>query len=742
MHQVITNLAFPVFLALLVAACVCGCAGPAALPSPESPELKLLDEPGRNLLRVSRLPLGLQSGWTIDRDSSDGDDVQIIADREVTGPSGAPALRITADGGTTIYSAPFGLASTDVSHAASVYVRGKGSGHLAVFGAGEQSGGEFDLDGGGWRRIMVRFEPNPDSRLYALRFEVQGELWLDALQVEQGETAAAYAGRDSCEVCLAPVEEAEPGGAMPIRVQFADRPAIVRYAVTGEAPGAVLRGKVVTPYGRESGLPPVELDGSFLTEGDWRYDRVPGVEYGPFRIEAWVEGPDGRVIGPPNEVVVYRLRRPRYWGRDGQDSPFGVHTLSTTRHIRMAKAVGINWTRLHDAGTRYIGWYHLEPKPGEWEFHDEPIRRYRRHNMKVLGLLSTSPKWASWCETPTSGYFDQYYQPRDPRQFAAYARTVVDRYDGVIDAWDIWNEPWVGAFWIRRYDPSREGHARYVTSERPWEDYARLSDAAYDAVKAADDDVPVVGISTTTHQPGERVTSGREWTRRMVAADGLSDCDIVGYHYYTRERLGRPGDGAETGYDWAISPILEAGGLGGRPVWMTEGSPTPRLLGEGFYRYTLPHEVDEDPFDTGDRLARYLVTLLAEDVKKIFLYSMHCHWYFTSEEYAVLVTPEGYLHPSAAAHSTAAWLLEGARFRRRWRVADGVTAYRFDAEGRTVVALCPMPEHEAYTPPRESGAEVLDLFGNPVPEGEPLGDRIVYLVYPGVPAGEVLYPTE
>jgi hypothetical protein len=689
---------------------------------------------------VTRLPLGLQSGWTIARNSSDGDVVRIGVDRGVIGPSGSPALRMTAGEKTKLHAAPFAVAPDAGPHTASVYLRGPGKAAVSVFGAAGAARAQIELSPDDWRRAAVTFRPSERSSLYAIVFELEGTVWLDALQVAQGSPAGPYAAHGACEVSLAAEEESLPG-AMPIRVQFADRPARVRWAVTGAAPGSVLRGKVVTPYGREAALPPVALGRGFLTEGQWRYDRVPGVVCGPFRVEAWVEDSRGRLIGPPNEVVVYRLRRPRYWGKDAPASPFGVHTLSTTRHIRMAKAVGINWTRLHDAGTRYIGWYHLEPQPGTWQFQDEPLRRYRRHHMKVLGLLSTAPPWASYCDKPRSGYFDRYFQPRRPEQFAHYVRRVVRRYRGLIDAYDIWNEPWVNAFWIRRYDESRTGRGRYVTSERPHVDYARLSAAAYEAAKDVDRTVLIAGINTTTHAPGEHVVAGQEWTRRMVGEAALAHCDVVGYHYYTRERLGRPGDGAEAGHQRAIGPIDKASG-GGKPVWMTEGSPTPRMLGEGFYHYTLPYAVEDDPFDAGDRLARYLVTLLALRVEKIFLYSMHCHWYFGSKEYAVLVTPEGYLHPSAAAHSAAAWLLEGSRFAWREELAKGVTAYAFTAADRAVVAVCPVAPHAAWRLPERNGVEALDLFGNPVPPGAAIGEHLVYLVYPRgrLPEAEDLRP--
>ena len=49
-----------------------------------------------NVVRNSRFPLGLPSGWRLGRDFAEreADDVVIAADPTVTGPSGAPALEI------------------------------------------------------------------------------------------------------------------------------------------------------------------------------------------------------------------------------------------------------------------------------------------------------------------------------------------------------------------------------------------------------------------------------------------------------------------------------------------------------------------------------------------------------------------------------------------------------------------------------------------------------------------------
>jgi len=682
----------------------------------------------RNLLRNTRMPLGLQSGWSLDRDSSDGDDVRIAADEKVVGPSGAAALSIRSARPARLTTAPFAAPRAFAAHVASVYVRGKGKVHLGVLGGRRLRGpaGSAEPTGGGWKRLSARFMPELLRRFYALRLGCEGEVWIDALQVESGDEPGPYVSQLDCEVALA-VES-------PARVQFDDEPAAVRYAVTGKAAGAVLKAKVVTPYGAAKDLPPVPLAGGFLRKGELRYDVFPDRPYGVFRVEARVDGADGRPISPPNELVVFRLRRPRYWMKDGHNSAFGTHTLSTTRHILMAKAIGVNWTRLHDAGTRYIGWYHLEPKKGQWSFRDRELKRYRRYGMKIVAPLSTAPRWASHFshEKPHSGYFDRFYQPLRMADFAHYVRTVAERYSGgVIDTWDVWNEPWIHAWWAVDYDETQKGREGYETSSSAQADFARLMATACKAVKAVDPNATVLGVNSTTHSPGGRNFGGSEWTRGVVEAGGLDHCDAIAYHDYTGAVRGYPGDDGEKGFETAVGPIIEKLGRCRRAVWMTEGSSIGGIIGDGFYNHTLPYAPTEDVFDTSDRLCRYLVSLLGQGVRKIFLYSMHCHGYFGTTEYRVLLTPEGYLHPCAAALSTTAWLLDETKFVKRLSPREGVTAYLFEGRGRATAVLSPMPGHAPYVPPRAKGVEVLDLFGNPVGQGQKLRTRLLYLSTPG-----------
>ena len=662
----------------------------------------------KNLVRISRFPLGLQSGWSLYREFSDEDDVKIAADRQVAGPSGSPAMRITAEKPMQLYSAPFAIAEPLKEHTASLYLRGKGTGRLTVVSGLRPLGSQkFELNGADWQRVPVRFTPDLLGRAHGVRIEGSGDFWIDGLQVETGSEPTAFESQGQSEVSLATDS--------PIRIQFDDEPDVVRYAVSGHARGATLHARVVNVYGESRDLPGVKVGGGFLNEGVWRYNVFPKRPYGAFRIEAWVTDAQGQRISPYNELVVNRLHRPRYWMKDAPNSPFGTHTLSTTRHILMAKAAGVNWTRFHDAGTYYTGWYHLERKPGEWTFQDESIQRYRKYGMKIMGAFSTAPEWASYATGSHDAYDDRYFEPRSMDAWANYVRVLTARYKGVIDTYDVWNEPYGPHFWHAGYDAAKQ---RYLPSANPAGDFVTLMKTAYTAAKSVDPKVTVLGIQTSVGPEGSK------WSQEIADGGGLQYCDVLCYHQYTRDAPGYPGDTTESGLRSALGPFLDKDGHPVKPAWMSEGCSVDGRTGSGLYRYTLPYENEEDVMETSDRLCRFVVGLLARGVQREFLYSMHCHnWFGTPSSDRVLVTDEGYLHPSGAAHSAMAWFLEDTKAVKSFSLAEGVEAFVFQGAGRTVTVLSPRPAHAAYAVP----AGAYDLFGNPVAAGQPLSKTLVYV---------------
>jgi len=700
----------------------------------------------KNLLRITRLPLGLQSGWSLDRGVSDGDDVEILSDVDTRGPSGVPALlirpvvspvtsllnapmKLLSDDLPTVslslYSAPFTVSSSPDVHTASLYIRGADRGRLLVVCDGKILGQKV-FDGRNqerWQRIEIPFKPVPKARAYGMRLEATGRFWIDALQVERGPVATEYVSQSACEVALA-VDS-------PARVLFDDEKPELQFLVSGEPSNGALKAKLINLYGEEWMLSSVDLSRDFLQRGKLRFDDgrpektsqsraiLSERPFGAFRIEAWIENQRNERISPVNELVIYRLRRPHYWKKDAPASPFGTHTLSTTRHIQMAKAAGINWTRLHDAGTEYVGWYHLERNAREWTFFDKEIQRYRQHGMKILGSLSTTPEWASTLLKRKQSYFDRYYEPKRIGDFANYVKVVTKRYRESIGSWEIWNEPWAPQFWHTRFDAELGANSHgYLALDHPEDRYAEMMQSAFKTAKSVDKTLALVGINTSAGKS--------EWTQSMQERGGLNHCDVVSYHHYPSDKF----DDAviQIGFSEAVGPLADSNGRLSKSVWLTEGAPNSGSIGGNFYNHTLPYKDADDYFVSSDALCRYVVALLGQNVKKVFLYSMHTHTFFGAKsELRTLVTEEGYLHPSAAAHSALAWRIEDTTFERRAAINESVTAHVFKGKERAIAVLSKKAGGEEFLLPKSKDIELTDLFGNPLEPGSPLGRTLIYL---------------
>lgn len=250
---------------------------------------------------------------------------------------------------------------------------------------------------------------------------------------------------------------------------------------------------------------------------------------------------------------------------------------------------------------------------------------------------------------------------------------------------------------------------------------------AYTNVKAIDPRAIVLGINTTTGGGGSSF-GGDEWTRGVVDAGGLKNLDAIAYHHYTGERNLGPEDDVERGYATAVGYVAEkSGGEVPLPVWMTEGQNARMLAVADMYHHTLPNPPkDSDPFIAGDRQVRYLASLRVKGVAKAFLYTMHGHGYFDSGgTWRAITTADGFLHTQGAAIAALAQQIEDHHFTRQVKAADGVWAYLFQADdgSRTVALLAPEESHEEYRLP----AGALDLFGNPLAEGTPIGKTVCYL---------------
>lgn len=688
------------------------------------------DEGPANIIRNSRFPLGLPAAWMLRGDFSEreADDVVIAADPLTMGPSGVPALGIKGSN-VSLTSEPFSPVYPIVTHRVSLSVCGSGDWHFLL------RSGKKDIDRESvrlkgkdrWQRISLMFNPESTGDLLTLGIQGVGQLWIDSLQAGPRSKAGEYRSAGECEVALG-LRESDAAVA---RVQFGDEPARLLYCASGRLTNAVLKGKVVNAYGDEQPLADIEFGGDgFIQRGELAYDVFPQRPYGSFRVEVWVER-GGQVISPINELVVHRLRRPRYWGQDAPESPFGAHFNSRRQRNITMKAIGVNWVRLHDAGITYIGWNYLEPEQGRWDFRDVEIHRYRRDKIKVFAQLGTVPPWARMQKGSHSAYHDMYSQPENLADWQIYVRNVARRYHGVIDTYFVWNEPWMRSRWNVSYDAKKAGTDGYVTSQQPQKDYAALMRASLEAARSVDGAIRVCGFSTSDwHGNDDGMMHGVKWTSGVLQHDGLQWCDLIDYHHYSPTLNGFPGDDVERAWRRAIGPILEELGSVPKPVWMSEGQGGMATHDRGLYKHTLPGEDGEDVVATADRVVRHELALLAVGAKKIFLYAPFGGGLGQATRYATLVAGDGSLHPSAAAHSNLAWHLEDTTFVRRAEVAEGIFAYVFQGAERSIAVLSSSPNCGPYTIPHAEGVDVRDLFGNPLPCGGKFSGTLVYLSTP------------
>jgi hypothetical protein len=685
----------------------------------------------KNLLRQSRFPLGPQSGMSLYREVSD-ESCTFAADDGVWGPSGVPALHVNTGDNKPFYfdGELIGGLRRGQPHTASIWVRGNGTLILSAMSARE-GGARTENERlirikpeNGWQRAVLGFQSAKDSPSQFVRYQIKGEIWMDAAMVVPGSEPPPFAGQGAAEVALAlPGGEASLAG-----IQFEDEPAKLRWAVSGGIPGTTLRAKVTTAAGGSAELAPIPLGGEYYQTGELDFGKVEGQPLGAFRVEAAVSDASGKSVSPWSERVVVRVPRPRYWGRIAPESAFGQHVRPARRHILMAKALGNNWARLHNDGAHITDWASLEPKPGEWKWSDA--------HLAVLGQFSTAPKWASYLADTgiegDGGYFGKYFLPKDPAQFANYVKTLAGRYKGKIHAYEVWNEPWQVKWFGEKY-VEVDGRRKIVSPPDAEKRYAELCKTARVAARAVDPDITIIGLNTTSTdkpQPGpDGVVDGLTWSAGFIKAGGLNDSDAVSFHTYDADANGFPGDAATRAVEVAVGPNKVFPRIQ-KPVWMSEGSSTVGgRLRFGLYKHTIPYQNPEDVAELAESVVRYDLSMLANGVEKIFLYSMGDFEQGTPGSYRSGVTLDGSAHPAAIGRSTLAWHVDGLRFAGHIEPAKGVHAWLFEGQGRAVAVLTPRPDHAPFTPPQS--ASIRDLWMNPVPSGSPVDKGTLFATIEG-----------
>jgi hypothetical protein len=175
----------------------------------------------------------------------------------------------------------------------------------------------------------------------------------------------------------------------------------------------------------------------------------------------------------------------------------------------VANQLGLDWIKVQ------IEWPAVHPSAGEgqWFIYDGVIDQAYNYGINVMLSIVGAPAW-----TRASGTEDG--PPDDYGQYAAFLDEVLTRYEGKIQAIEVWNEQNLDREW------------RTANGVNP-EDYVRFLQVAHEAIKAHNPDIIVISgaLSPTGSGDWVRWADDFEWLDRALAAGMLDFADCVGVHH-------------------------------------------------------------------------------------------------------------------------------------------------------------------------------------------------------------------
>lgn len=224
---------------------------------------------------------------------------------------------------------------------------------------------------------------------------------------------------------------------------------------------------------------------------------------------------------------------------------FGMHAITSAAH----GLPGVGSVRLWDTDTT---WRVLNPRPGKyaWATLDARVAQAQAQGHTVLLVLGATPTWAaeslsdqdaSWLGPGSAA------APTDLEDWRAFVKATARRYKGKIEAYQVWNEPTLAAFW-RGTDAQ----------------LARMTAIAYQEIKAVDPAALIVAPPLVPRQ--------ENWKSRSL---GLFEAfkqegwpvDVWTFHGYTPE-AGNPDAHLEA--IRSVKAFLSEESAPPLPLWETE----------------------------------------------------------------------------------------------------------------------------------------------------------------------------
>jgi hypothetical protein len=233
--------------------------------------------------------------------------------------------------------------------------------------------------------------------------------------------------------------------------------------------------------------------------------------------------------------------------------------------------------RIWDA---FVTWHELEPYKGQFRFNrlDAYVAIAEKHGTGILLPLALCPPWAS-ARPPADNA-----EPANMDDWRTFVRTVVTRYKGRIQAYEIWNEPNLKTFWTGTMDQM-----------------VALTKEAATIIHSVDPKALVVSPSVTA-------TYGTPWLSDFVKKGVGQYVDVIGYHFYITPKM--PEELPE--FVHSVRQILADNGLGNKTLWDTETG------------WLQPSHFESDETAAGV-LARAYILMWASGVQRFYWYAWDNH---------------------------------------------------------------------------------------------------------------------
>ncbi|HEX2950330.1 MAG TPA: endo-1,4-beta-xylanase [Armatimonadota bacterium] len=633
-----------------------------------------------NLLPNGSFEAGVTAGWSaqilgldaLSMTRVEGTDPQPTLDT-TTAADGKQSIRIDVPAGMSMRVAsptvPFNYGRDYVGSVAVKASSDKVSVQLSLSGAPVHS---WETIGTQWKRISIRRTlPYGQNTRFAVEYTAKQPvtIWIDAAQLEEaGVPSSAYQPAAPVELGLF----AEKPGHI-----FFDNEKLMLAVKTGGnvSKDMRLRLHVEDILGDEWTMPDVSLPREKV-EISLKNHRTRGM----YRVTGRLVNAKGQELSKPVTITFARLPQPRQIAPE--QSYFGVHIPLSPDYIAIARALGAHWVRVHDS-TNFTKWPVAEPERDQFKFYDGLVDSARAAGLRILGMLDGCPLWGSQKPTATTGYLATYNKldiPDAEQRWEQYVQAVVGHYQGKIDYWEVWNEPWGQLFF--KGTP---------------EEYGALMKSAYHTAKLANPHATILGVDTNNGIP--------QFTDRVLKTTGTDNYDLFTFHNYNMAMYGGPKNGMTIEVEKYRAAQQQYGTV--KAIWGSEG---------GEDSVNSWYADDGDGLGARQQMAhivRFDVSMMAAGVQKFFYYTLHHRTLSGQAGYLGLEHDRG-IRPNMAARAVLASLVDGAQCLGRTEPTPGVDAIRFRQTDGSIISVYwsyDGADHQVQQPDR---SRALDILGNPL----------------------------